>query len=247
MALKGVFQDFHKAHPGLYIYNVTSDKYYTTVDNLPNTMEQFNKNFVTVSHFWRTGGGKLHIHFNVPEVYPLINLKQSPQLMHYLRAQQIWLVTHQFTDTNIATAGFIFMKSPMMTHLDDYVKALKMDLEPYASKFQLSQENTSTTLAPENSHQEPYNNPDSDCIAEQTSATTDKIPHLELVRHSLTIRDPNPDTASKPLYVPVLELKCDQNHLHTMREVILQAQLQVRGYGIFIPPSFCWINFTKLI
>jgi len=70
-----------------------------------------------------------------------------------MEVQQIWLATHKFANTNIATAGFIFMKSPTMTHLEDYVKALKMDLEPYASKFQWNQDNTITPLDPETLHQ----------------------------------------------------------------------------------------------
>ena len=54
----------------------------------------------------------------------------------------------------------------------------------------------------------------------------------------MQLRPTTTDPDAKSINTPVLELKSDLQHIQTMREVLLQSQLLLRAFGVFIPPAF---------
>ena len=64
------------------------------------------------------------------------------------------------------------------------------------------------------------------------------MPHLELGRRNLTIAAPTTQPEAKTITAPVLDIKCDLTHIHTIREALIKSNLPLRMFGVFIPPSF---------
>jgi len=232
LSLRGLLLELHQVNPSIHIYNVEGNQKFTKDTEIPENITQFNKNFLVSPHLGRTGVGRIHLHFRLSHTYDIETLKENRSFLHYLQTQRIWLTPHYFRDTNIATAGFIFMKSPGMTHLVDYLKSLKLYLLRQES---LKRPAPATPDSSDDEATEPINNQEQS-LPRWTSI--DNLPHLELMRRSLTIRPPSSDQDAKTLQVPVLELKCDQEHLATVREALLKSKLPVRQYGVFVPPSF---------
>ena len=182
-------------------------------------------------HLGRTGGGKVHIHFCLPDDITIDALKQNTYFLHYLKQNRIWLAKHQFKDTKIVTAGYIFIKSPSVTHLVDYVKALQLYIFRNGTLPEVPHSPADIT---------PPSGTSTDSLSSgfKTWTSVHDVPHMELNRRSLTIANPNAAPEDKPLQVQVLELKTSQEQVHVIREVILSAHLSERTHGIFIPTPF---------
>ena len=114
-ALRGLFKALLQQHPDLTIYNVAGDHHFAKVDDIPGETTHFGKHFVVSPHLGRNGGGRVHLHFNIPTKYSLHEIKQSYHFLNYLKQNRVWLTQHKFTDNKIITAGYIFLKSPYMT------------------------------------------------------------------------------------------------------------------------------------
>ena len=147
-----------------------------------------------------------------------------------MQQNRIWLASHLFSDDKIVTAGYIFMKSPYMTHMDDYIINLKHHLlrQDYNKR-------SATTMDSSDDEADENTTTSKNCHNWQSIAD---VPHMEIMRRFLTVHPETTDTSSKTLQVPVLELKCAQMQLHLIRELLLKAKLSVRTYGIFIPSYF---------
>ena len=127
------------------------------------------------------------------------------------------------------------MKSPLLTHTEDYIKFLKLYLV-------------------RNSHHKPSDHEDE--VASHTSSmlhsskngypsqprevwrSVADVPHMEINRRTLHLRPPYSTTENKTLTTVVLDLKTDKQHVQTIREAILSANISDRAHGIFIPTTF---------
>ena len=93
---------------------------YLTEEDLPQETSLFETQFMVSPHLGRTGGGKIHIHFRLPTQFTISGLKASTPFLNYLQYHRVWITYHQFQNTSIVSAGYIFLKSPSLTHLEDY-------------------------------------------------------------------------------------------------------------------------------
>ena len=121
----GLLYALQQADASINMYNVESTKAFTKPEDLPTDVTKFTQYFHVQPYLGRNGAGRIHIHFNLPDKITIETLKQNKNFLHYLQTNKIWLTTHHFKDSNIALAGFIFMKSPTLTHNTEYVKALR--------------------------------------------------------------------------------------------------------------------------
>jgi len=222
-----------QTHPHIIIYNVTSTKAYHKSDELPTDLTTFENQFTVLPYLGRNGGGRVHVHFCLPQNITLPQLKTSTVLMHYLKHNRIWITPHRFQYQSIVTAGYIFMKSPSMTQLEDYIKSLKLYIirngkvptELFNEEPLLSSKNTSMDISQDSNHTSGWK-------------TVDEVPHMELSRRSLTLRAPSTEEEPNNIQVQVLELKTAKEDIQTICEVILSAKLSERGHGIFVPAPF---------
>jgi len=220
-----------QCYPDMPIINVSNNKTFTLALDIPTNLTQFENLFTVCPHLGRMGGGKVHIHFRLPVNITIEELKQNPPFLMYLKHHRIWSANHHFTDLSIVTVRYIFMKSPSITHLVDYVKTLKMYIFRNGT-------------IPEEllRNQDPSTKIDSDTNLSQSGSTpwtsVHDIPHMELNRRNLTIKNPNATPDDKPAQVTVLELKSSPKHVQVLREAILSAKISERWHGIFIPPNF---------
>ena len=136
MALRDLLFAMHKANESLQFYNEEGDHQVLVDDNLQFTGAQFDRHFLVQPHLGRNGGGRIHVHFRVSHNFSLSNISQQRSLLHYLQDRRIWLALHQFSAKTIATVGFIMLKSPSMTHQEDYIKNLKNHLLRHATSRQ---------------------------------------------------------------------------------------------------------------
>ena len=236
-AATSLFTTLIENYPSINLTNVDGTSSYTKTDDLPSDIDTFEKHFQVSPHLGRSGGGKVHLHFRISTEITIAQLKQKTTIIQHLQRNRIWLTPHQFTDINIGTVGYVFMKYPSMTHLTDYVHSLKMYLlqkvATYCTPYPHEEQPT------ENPSDDQYNRHDMniDKLADKWKLLQD-LPHMEIMRRTLTINPPNGQSNDNPISTQVLELKCNFSQVHLLREVLLQAQLPLRQFGIFIPPTF---------
>jgi len=230
-ALQALFTALQQCYPDTLIINVANNQQFLKAKDIPMDPIKFEQQFIVRPHLGRSGGGKVHIHFRLPEDITIDVLKQNTSFLNYLKHNRVWLAHHQFQDMAIVTAGYIFMKSPSVTHFVDYVKALKLYIFRNGNPPEGPQHtpNINSTVAA---------SAESVSSGPQTWASVHDVPHMELNRRSLTLTKPNASPDDKPLQVQVLELKTSQENVHVIREAILSAHLSERTHGIFIPTPF---------
>ena len=93
------------------------------------------------------------------------------------------------------------MKSPSMTHYDDYLKTIKLHLLRHAFSTRTA------SASPDSSDDEASVTKDHPTSPTTKWQTVADIPHLELMRRSLNIKPPTTTENSKNIQAPVLELK----------------------------------------
>ena len=177
----------------------------------------------------------------LPSTYHLENLKQDRAILQYLQHYRIWLTQHKFQCTKIASVGFIFMKSLSMTHAPEYLKSLKKHLLCHDYLKWNAQEDM------DSSDDEATTTVSNKASTSNNWQSLEDVPHMELMRRSLIIWPPPHDPDTKTLPVSVLELKCDQEHLHTIREAIVQSKIPVRTFGILFLHPFLQRNTLRYI
>ena len=128
LALRGLFTAMKATQPEIPLYDVTGTNVYDKPEDLPDDPTTFEKGFPVFPHLRRTGGSGVHVHFRIKQPMTIDLMKKQPQFLHYLQRNRIWLAPHQFSDGSIASVGFIFLKSPALTHLENYVTSLRMHL-----------------------------------------------------------------------------------------------------------------------
>ena len=146
MALRGLFTAMKASHPEAVICDVQGSNVYRNPDHLPEEATTFEAGFPVYPHLRRTGGNSVHVHFRITNTVSIVSLKKNPSFLHYLQRNRIWIAQHQFRDGSIASVGFVFMKSPSLTHLENYVTSLRMNLTSPSSTPSTNQQ------SPENSH-----------------------------------------------------------------------------------------------
>ena len=147
---------------------------------------------------------------------PIEQLKNNQGILTYLQQKRIWLTLHLFSEDKIVTAGYIFMKSPYMTHMADYILNLKNHLlcQDYEKRTTNTMD-SSDDEADENTTM-PKNFHNWQSLAE--------FPHMEIMRRFLTVNHASTDDATKTLQVPVLELKRAQGQLRLIRGLVLAVK-----------------------
>ena len=128
LALRGLLQTMAKDFPTITFSSVSGAKTVSSTSDIPEDQIKFKTLFPVYPHLRPNGGGKVHVHFCIPASITIERIKQSTDTLTYLQRQQIWLTPHKFMDGQLATAGYIFMKSPSLTHISNYIKTLKTHL-----------------------------------------------------------------------------------------------------------------------
>ena len=128
VALRDLFLAIKRDYDSATFYNVDSTHQVLLAENFHLSGAQFETHFLVQPHLGRNGGGRIHLHFRVSEALTIASVTKSYTLLNYLQRNRIWLAEHKFQDTAIASAGFIFLKSPAMTHQVEYIHSLRHHL-----------------------------------------------------------------------------------------------------------------------
>ena len=67
------------------MFNVAGTTKFTMPTEIPDNNSTFTKNFLVSPHVGRTGAGRIHLHFNLPEQYTIATLKQNQVFLQYLQ------------------------------------------------------------------------------------------------------------------------------------------------------------------
>ena len=238
-ALRGLLQAMQQADSSASIFNKKTSEYIRLPSEIPEDDHLFGQLFPVHPHIRRQGGGTVHVHFHLPETIDLSTLKTIPSLLTYLKYHRIWLTPHQFETGIVTTIGYVFMKSPALTHHPTYIESLKKLLSHNESSTASTTPASQTT---ENSSSKSDKDQSEKRIKPADNSpewkTESDVPHMEVARRTLTIRPTKDQPDAKPIPVFLLEIKSSQTHTQILREALLKAPLNSRGHGIFIPPSF---------